>query len=82
MRVHYIQHVPFEGLGFIETWLNKNRHTITVTRTWANDTFPSVSDFDVLIVMGGPMGVYDDHQYKWLADEKWRVRNDEFFKKR
>jgi hypothetical protein len=23
-----------------------------------------------------------DQDYKWLADEKWRVRNDEFFKKR
>lgn len=70
MRVHYIQHVPFEGLGFIETWLNTHQHTISVTRTWANDVFPSMESFDVLIIMGGPMGVYDDHQYKWLADEK------------
>jgi GMP synthase-like glutamine amidotransferase len=70
MRVHYIQHVPFEGLGFIETWLKEHQHTITVTRTWAKDGFPSIDEFDVLIIMGGPMSVYDDHLYKWLADEK------------
>ncbi|MET0464003.1 MAG: gamma-glutamyl-gamma-aminobutyrate hydrolase family protein [Chitinophagaceae bacterium] len=70
MRVHYIQHVPFEGLGFIETWLREHQHTITVTRTWAKNVFPSMADFDVLVILGGPMGVYDDHLYKWLSDEK------------
>ncbi|MEJ7683416.1 MAG: hypothetical protein WKG06_37270 [Segetibacter sp.] len=70
MRVHYIQHVPFESLGCIEDWLIKNNHTIVSTKVWENAVFPSTDDFDVLIVMGGPMGVYNDHQYTWLADEK------------
>ncbi|WP_276480875.1 type 1 glutamine amidotransferase [Paraflavitalea pollutisoli] len=70
MRIHYIQHVPFEGLGYIEPWLKEREHTITVTRIWEQAQFPSVADVDVLIVMGGPMGVYDDHLYKWLPDEK------------
>ncbi|PZR28325.1 MAG: amidotransferase [Citrobacter freundii] len=70
MRVHYIQHVPFEGLGFIETWLNEYRHIITVTRVWEKAIFPAMDAFDVLIIMGGPMSVNDDELYGWLTEEK------------
>lgn len=70
MRVHYIQHVPFEGLGYIETWLKENNRTITSTAVWNKPIFPSMNDFDFLIIIGGPMGVYDDHRYSWLSDEK------------
>lgn len=70
MRIHYIQHVPFEGIGYIETWLQQHQHPITSTKVWEGSAFPSVDDFDALIVMGGPMGVYEDHQYHWLPDEK------------
>lgn len=70
MRIHYIQHVPFEGLGYIQTWITENNHTLTATKVWEKEVFPSMDEFDVLIIMGGPMGVYDDHQYQWLAEEK------------
>ena len=70
MRVHYIQHISFEGLGYIETWLRENNHDISSTKTWENDDFPKLEDFDVLIILGGPMGVYDEHLYKWLKKEK------------
>lgn len=70
MRVHYIQHVPFEGLGFIGTWLNAHHHTITVSRMWEKTAFPGMDEFDVLIIMGGPMSVNDDDLYNWLAGEK------------
>lgn len=70
MHIHYIQHVPFEGLGYIETWLMQHQHTITVTRVWDKPVFPSPDEWDVLIIMGGPMGVYDESIYPWLAEEK------------
>lgn len=70
MIVHYIQHVPFEGLGYIETLLRKNNYAVTSTKVWENPTFPSINDFDVLIVLGGPMSVYDEGNYPWLKDEK------------
>ncbi len=31
---------------------------------------PPAENYDWLIIMGGPMGVYDDEKYSWLADEK------------
>jgi GMP synthase (glutamine-hydrolysing) len=70
MKIHWLQHVPFEGLGCIEPWLAENGHTVSCTRLWADGEFPMVGKIDGLIVMGGPMGVYDEAIYPWLAAEK------------
>ncbi|HPR82793.1 MAG TPA: gamma-glutamyl-gamma-aminobutyrate hydrolase family protein [Pontiellaceae bacterium] len=74
MKIHWLQHVPFEGLGCIAPWLAERRHAVTCTRLWAGDGFPAAEKIDGLIVMGGPMGVYDEAVYPWLADEKAFIR--------
>ena len=70
MRAHYLQHVPFEGLGSIETWLHSAHATISATRLYEEAHFPALESFDLLIIMGGPMSVNDDEIYPWLAREK------------
>jgi GMP synthase-like glutamine amidotransferase len=70
VRVHYLQHVPFENLGSMERVLLDSGHTITATRLYQPYSLPTPDQFDWLIVMGGPMGVYDDHLFPWLVDEK------------
>ncbi len=71
MNVHYFQHVPFEGPGYILTWLQEQGHNISATHFFETPyAFPRLSEIDVLIVMGGPMSVYDDHLYPWLQEEK------------
>jgi GMP synthase-like glutamine amidotransferase len=71
MNVHYLQHVPFEGLGYIETWLKEKECFISSTRFYETGyDLPAVEAIDVLIIMGGPMGVYDVGQYPWLLEEK------------
>lgn len=69
-RIHCLQHVPFEGPGYIETWAKEKGHLITSTKFYINDKFPRLDDIDLLVVLGGPMGVYDDAQYSWLKAEK------------
>lgn len=70
LRIHYFQHVPWEGLGSIEEWIKANGHFLTVTKFYQCYGLPQVSDIDWLIIMGGPMNVNDEDQYKWLPDEK------------
>lgn len=74
MRVHYLQHVPFEGLGSIETALQERQATISVTRLYAQESLPSQESFDLLIVMGGPMSINDEAIYPWLVAEKAFIR--------
>ncbi|HJN09889.1 MAG: hypothetical protein QGG09_04640 [Pirellulaceae bacterium] len=75
MRVHYLQHVPFEGLGSMQRVLLDSGHTITATRLYESGSLPTTEQFDWLIVIGGPMGVYDDDKYSWLVDEKRLIEN-------
>jgi len=70
MRVHYLQHVPFEGLGSIAPWLNARGATVRATKLYDGDALPSPDDFDWLIVMGGPMSIHDEHLHPSLAAEK------------
>ena len=70
MRVHYIQHVAFEGLGAMQPYLLDKGHDLSVTHLHAGEALPAVDALDWLIVMGGPMGIYDDEDYPWLKAEK------------
>jgi GMP synthase (glutamine-hydrolysing) len=70
MKLHWLQHVPFEGLGYIETWAKKRGAEISCTRLYAGEKLPDPGSFDWLIVMGGPMGIFDYEDHPWLADEK------------
>jgi GMP synthase (glutamine-hydrolysing) len=70
MHIHWLQHVPFEGLGIIDTWSAANGHTLSCTRFWKGDGLPAPDAMDMLVVMGGPMGVNDEAEYPWLQQEK------------
>jgi len=73
MRVHFFQHVPFEGPGLLAPWLLTRGHEQAFTRWWAGDPVPSPADYDWLIVLGGPMNVYQDRDYPWLPSERAAV---------
>jgi GMP synthase-like glutamine amidotransferase len=75
MRAHYFQHVPFEGLGSIEPWLESAGYEITCTRFYDSAVLPDVEKVDLLIVMGGPMSVNDEVEFPWLAAEKRFIRD-------
>jgi GMP synthase (glutamine-hydrolysing) len=75
MRIHYLQHVPFEGLGNIENWALLRGHQISDTQLYNNDPLPEPEEFDWLIVMGGPMNIYEEDKFPWLAREKTFIRD-------
>lgn len=74
MRVHWLQHVPFEGLGSIEPWMRARGHSLSCTRLHAGEVPPSAGAFDWVVVMGGPMNVYEEREYPWLVAEKRCIR--------
>lgn len=70
MNIHWFQHVPFEGLASIETWAVARGHRIAATRLHAGDPLPNLDRLDWLVVMGGPMNIYEEDKFSWLAAEK------------
>lgn len=74
MRIHYLQHVPFEDLANIEGWARSRGHDLSRTLLFSDEEFPDQSGFDWLIIMGGPMNIYEHEMYPWLAKEKEFIR--------
>ena len=74
MRVHVLQHVPFEGIGCMASWLESRDAKVTYTRFYEVDDLPVVAGLDLIIVMGGPMNVSDESAHTWLKGEKYFVR--------
>ena len=68
-RALVIRHVPHEGLGIIKRPLEKD-FTVEYFDMYRGAALPPTTDgYDALIVMGGPMGVYEDDVYPFIRSE-------------
>lgn len=74
MKVHVLQHVPFEGLGCIDSWLRERGAEIGCTRFFESADLPDPAGLDLVVAMGGPMSVNDEDSLPWLVEEKRFLR--------
>ena len=48
------------------SWIAQKGHTFSSTNLWEGQGLPEIESFDSLIVMGGPMNIYEEKKYPWL----------------
>ena len=70
MRILFIQHVAFEHPGSILRWVRELNYSYSILHIYEAPELPAPDDFDMLIIMGGPMGVFEEDKYRWLKTEK------------
>jgi len=70
MKIHILQHVSFEDPGTILGWAEERNFPVYFTRFFRQESLPKPDDFDLLIIMGGPMSLTDTGKYPWLGQEK------------
>lgn len=70
MKIQVIQHSPINTLGTIEEYAKMRNYFVELTRFYEVKTPPEIGSFDLLIIMGGPMGVYNYRDHPWLRNEK------------
>jgi len=70
LNIHCLQHVPFEGPASIGDWISGHGHRLTTTHLYRGEVLPSVEAVDWIVVMGGPMNVYEYRLHPWLREEK------------
>jgi GMP synthase-like glutamine amidotransferase len=70
MNVHVLQHVPFEDIGSMASWLSARGAAVRYTRFFEDPTLPQLKDLDLIIAMGGPMSVNEESGLPWLRPEK------------
>lgn len=75
MKILCLKHISFEGPGAFALWAQMRGHELEVAAVYQNTPLPSLETFDALLVMGGPMNIYEDAIYPWLPKEKCYIRD-------
>lgn len=70
MKLHYVRHVHYEGLGRIEAWAKQRGLELSSTKIYDGEVLPPIDSFDFLVVLGGPMSCFEEELYPWLRNEK------------
>jgi GMP synthase (glutamine-hydrolysing) len=69
MHVLILKNVITEGPGTIADYLNTKKIPYTICELSAGDAVPDPGSFTHLLVMGGPMAVYEMDQHPYLVNE-------------
>ena len=73
-NVLVLQHIRCEPPGVYEDVLRAVGARVHRIELDEGDRLPDHYDFTHVVVMGGPMGAYDDDRYPWLGEEKRFIR--------
>jgi len=77
-RLLVLQHVEIEGPGLFEKIAKERDLKIEIIRLDKNDNLPQTKEGDLILIMGGPMGVKDigSERYPWLKLERDFVKRE------
>ncbi len=75
MKIQVFQHVDFEGPAYISEIAQSALHSLHICRFDRGNTPLPAEDYDMLVIMGGPMSVKDDDALPWLKAEKKAVES-------
>lgn len=65
-----LRHVAFEDLGAFAPAFERAGHTLRYIEAGVDDlAMLDPLAPDVLVILGGPIGAYEDNRYPWLTDE-------------
>jgi GMP synthase (glutamine-hydrolysing) len=70
-----ITHVEFEDLGSLERALDRANYALEVVHACVTDLRAIDLKSDLLVVLGGPIGVYEDKAYPFLKTEIDLIRS-------
>ena len=68
-EVAVIRHLAFEDLGLIQNVLEERNINITTYDVGVDDIELAILNSDLVILLGGPISVYETKQYPFLKDE-------------
>ena len=69
MNVLIIKHVEIEGPGLIEYCLMREKIPCQILNINSDIRFPKLDDLTHIVILGGPMNVYEEDRYPFLKVE-------------
>ncbi len=74
MRILAFQHAATEHPGSFRGVMAREGHTMHAVELDEGEAIPPLDGFDILLVMGGPMDVWETDKHPWLLDEMAAIR--------
>jgi GMP synthase-like glutamine amidotransferase len=74
MRFLVFQHIAVEHPGIFRDFMAKDGIAWDTVELYDGDPVPSLDGYDALVVMGGPMEVWEEAEQPWLVPEKACIR--------
>jgi GMP synthase-like glutamine amidotransferase len=74
MNILVFQHVPVEHPGVFRDFWQADGHRWHAVELDAGEPIPPFDGFDLMVVMGGPMDVWQEDEHPWLIPEKAAIR--------
>jgi len=75
MKILVFQHVASEHPGSFRDIMAQRGCVMHQVELDEGEAIPRLDDFDILLVMGGPMDVWEEDKFPWLATEKAAIRD-------
>ncbi len=74
--MHFLvfQHIAIEHPGIFRNQMTERGITWDAVELDEGEPIPSLDDYDGLLVMGGPMDVFEEDIHPWLIPEKAAIR--------
>ncbi len=74
MKLICLLHHDTEMPAAIENWVAERNYQMTNVFLHKAGELPTFDSFDGMIIMGGPMSVYEEDKYPWLKGEKQYIK--------
>lgn len=74
MHFLVLQHISVEHPGIFCKFMQRDGISWDTVELDEGDRIPNLDDYHALIVMGGPMDVWQENEHPWLITEKQTIR--------
>ncbi len=69
-----LQHVECEHLGVLERLLTEQGVTYRYVKLYEGESIPDLEPYSGIIILGGPMNVYEEREYPFLQHEDTLIK--------
>lgn len=74
MKALVLQHIAIEHPGVFRDFMKEDGISWDTVELNEGERIPNFNNYDALIVMGGPMDVWEEKEHPWLVEEKRAIR--------
>ena len=69
-KVLFVKNITLEGPGLLGMFLKERNIPFEIVDLYAGNALPGCADYGAVVILGGPMNVYEESRFSFLRKEK------------